>query len=91
MKEWTTIECMVQDIRRGTQDAGVLFLGKVIRRMRQERDAAVRRARGRGLGYVIMDGREIGVWDLFKTSAACREFTSGGRIARVVAEPRRRR
>lgn len=42
---YTTIECLVRDIRRGSQESGVLFLARIIRGMRRDRDAEVRRFR----------------------------------------------
>lgn len=44
-KTYTTVECMVADIRRGSQDSGVRFLARVIRVVRRERGAEVRRLR----------------------------------------------
>ena len=44
-KTYTTVECMVRDIRRGTHESGVFFLARVIRAVRRERSAEVRRLR----------------------------------------------
>ena len=44
-KTYTTVECMVRDIRRGTHESGVFFLARVIRAVRRERISEVRRLR----------------------------------------------
>ena len=65
-KTYTTVECMVRDIRRGTHESGVFFLARVIRAVRRERSAEVRRLR-REKRYVAVAGANLlGLIDAFE-------------------------
>jgi len=52
-RTFTTAECLVTNIRNAPKSAGVRLLAAYIARTRKERDAAVRRARGRTVGWCV--------------------------------------
>lgn len=79
---YTTVECMVRDIRRGSQDSGVRFLARVIRAVRRERGDEVRRLR-----RALRDVRRTVTFSTSMMAEECRTIV-GAALARRRRKPR---